>query len=333
MRTFRDFMEEALYDPGRGFYARRIPAADFYTAPELHPAFAAVLARQILKRLEALKGRGARGPYALVEMGSGSGRLAQDLLSAIARESPPWRAEIRYVLVERCADLLRESLRSLAARHPDVTGHARLEDLAPCAGVFLSNELVDSLPVHLLQKHRGDLREVCVEESGREGLCALSRPELKPHAEAVAPGLGEAERHAVSLEALRWLGLVSERLREGFVITIDYGKRFPAGQANAPRSYVGHWSDGRVTAEAGRRDITAPVDFEALIRAGEGLGLSLDSYTTLSRFLLDGGIADWLALDGSLEDYRSRLKVKTLLHPEGMGEAFKVLVQSKRSES
>ena len=36
MRTFRDFMESALYDPERGFYSTRTQTADFYTAPELH---------------------------------------------------------------------------------------------------------------------------------------------------------------------------------------------------------------------------------------------------------------------------------------------------------
>ncbi|TPW20633.1 MAG: hypothetical protein FD126_1497, partial [Elusimicrobia bacterium] len=35
MPTFRDFMETALYEPERGFYAVREAKADFYTAPEL----------------------------------------------------------------------------------------------------------------------------------------------------------------------------------------------------------------------------------------------------------------------------------------------------------
>ena len=43
MRTFRDFMESALYDPEEGFYSTRTQTADFYTAPELHPAFGADL--------------------------------------------------------------------------------------------------------------------------------------------------------------------------------------------------------------------------------------------------------------------------------------------------
>ena len=36
-------METALYDPERGYYSVREKAADFYTAPELHAAFGAVL--------------------------------------------------------------------------------------------------------------------------------------------------------------------------------------------------------------------------------------------------------------------------------------------------
>lgn len=322
-------MESALYDPERGFYARRTLTADFYTAPELHPAFAGTLARQFLARLESLRSRGVRGPYSLVEMGSGSGRLAQDLLDAIARLAPALSAGLRYVLVERSAGLLQESLISLRCRHAGVRGYTDLEDVPPAAGIFFSNELVDSFPVHLLAKTADAVREVCVDESGREILSEVSRPELRLQASALAPAMAEGERHAVNLEALRWLEVVSRKLSQGFLITIDYGKRFPAAQANPPRSYLRHWTDNELTADQGRRDITAPVDFSALIAAGEGLGLRLESYGSLSRFLLDGGIVDWLSPNGGLDDYRSRLKVKTLLHPEGMGEAFKVLVQAK----
>ena len=53
MQTFRDFMEAALYDPEQGYYGRRIPREDFYTAPELHPAFGGVLGH----------GRGHRTAY------------------------------------------------------------------------------------------------------------------------------------------------------------------------------------------------------------------------------------------------------------------------------
>lgn len=326
-------MESALYDPERGFYTRRTPTEDFYTAPELHPAFAGVLAGELGRKLLSLKTRGVPGPYALVEMGSGDGTLARGILKEMSRNLPPGleMEELRYTLVERSRQSLLDSVVNLSASFSNVIGSSRLEELHPCAGVFFSNELVDAFPVHLLEKRDGEIYEVYVEESGRSALAELSTEELTAHAKAVSPSLSEGERHAVNLEALRWIRTVSTRITEGFLLTIDYGKRFGPGGVNPPRSFFKHTSDRLVTEAKGTKDITASVDFDALIKEGEGQGLKTLSFTTLSRFLIDGGIERWLPGDPEgLEAVKSRSKIKTLLHPEGMGEAFKVLIQEKR---
>lgn len=331
MQTFRDFMESALYDPERGFYSRREETADFYTAPELHPAFAAVLAREIVRRFELLKAAGVPGPYSIVEMGCGHGRLGRALIAELKKTRPAWAAQTRYLLIERCRTALLDSIVAASAEHSQVLGYSRLEEVLPCAGVFLSNELVDAFPVHLLEKRGGKVFEVYVEESGRTLLCDLSTPELVPFAKAVCENLAEGERHAVNLEARRWLRLVAQKLTAGAVMTIDYGKRF-GRSPNPPRTFFRHTTDAHLTEAKGRKDITASVDFDALIDEGSRLGLSLDLYGSLSRFLVEGGIADWMPSGDSLSDIKSRAKIKTLLHPEGMGEVFKVLIQKKAPE-
>ena len=328
MQTFRDFMESALYEPGSGFYSRRTPTEDFYTAPELHPAFAGVLARALADRLDALQKRGVPGPYCLVEMGAGSGRLAREILQSLRSARSDWAAKAQYIVVERVTDSLVETVVSLSAVCDRVLGYGRVEDVPPCAGVFFSNELVDSFPVHLLEKRGGQMYEVYVEESGRMLLSGFSTKELAPHAEAVAAGLAEGERHAVNLEALRWLRAVSERLTAGFLLTVDYGKRFQ-GAPNPPRTFFRHATDDRLAEAKGLKDITASVDFDSLIAEGGRCGLKLESYGTLSRFLIDGGVSDWLKAGEDAAAWRSRAKIKTLIHPEGMGEVFKVLVQGR----
>ena len=73
------------------------------------------------------------------------------------------------------------------------------------------------------------------------------------------------------------------------------------------------------------------MDFEALIGEGEKRGLALESYESLSKFLIEGGMISWMeaASGDDSAAYRERAKLKTLIHPEGMGEVFKVLIQSK----
>lgn len=338
MVTFRDYMESALYSSG-GFYERRTPMEDFYTAPELHPAFAGILAGWTLERLKGLEERGVPAPYFIVEMGSGVGTLGAGILKALRERHGAWLPKLRYVFVERSESALLKSILS-AGSGERVLGYSRLEDVPACSGVFLSNELVDAFPVHLLQKDGGLMREVYVQSSGpgsagirgaegvRAELGELSCPALQAAADKVCPNLAEGGRHAVNLEAARWLKLVGERLTEGTLLTIDYGKRFGA-MPNPPRAFYRHSLPETLTSRPGEQDLTASVDFDSLIAKGRALGLGLESFTTLSRFLLDRGIERWLEAGDTAAALKSRSQVKTLLHPEGMGEAFKVLIQRK----
>lgn len=340
MQTFRDYMEAALYDPERGFYSNRTPTQDFYTAPELHPAFAGVLAREIARRFEVLEGAGVSGPYTLFEMGCGSGRLSADIIRVLKEDFPKWGDSINVVLIERSLGALDEARIRLSCC--PVTAVESLRNAPAAAGVFLSNELVDAFPVHLLEKRNGEMLEVFVEPSGATRLGGFSTGDLKPYAAAVIDTLEEGQRHAVNLEARRWLRAAAEKLTAGFIVTIDYGHRMGAAP-NPPRTFFRHTTDFRLTEGKGFKDITASVDFDQLIDQGERLGLAIDAYEPLGRFLLEGGITDFLpplrggtVLDNGMvpqgDDVaaiRSRGQVKTLLHPDGMGETFKVLIQKR----
>ncbi len=327
MRSFRDFMESALYDPKRGYYALREKAADFYTAPELHSAFGEVLADRLARLLERVE----TGPLFLVEAGCGDGTLACSVARRLREKHPALADRATFVLVERGRKDLTTAVRRLNAFGVKVTAYTDIVKVPPFSGALYSNELLDALPVHLLEARGGKIQEVFVDGSGREVCAALSRPELEPHAADLAGTLQEGERHAVGLEAKAWLAAAATRVVEGFIVSIDYGKRFAPGTANPPRAFHRHAVETELTREPGAQDLTASVDFEALIVSGEAHGLALESYESLSKFLIDGGMISWLeaAAGDDSAAYRERAKLKTLIHPEGMGEVFKVLIQRK----
>jgi SAM-dependent MidA family methyltransferase len=326
MRSFRDFMESALYDPERGYYSIREKAADFYTAPELHAAFGAVLA----DRLAVLLDRVATGPLFLVEAGCGDGTLACQVARRLREKHPALADRVSFVLVERGRKDLTTAVRRLTAFGVTVTACTEIGKIPPFSGVLYTNELLDALPVHLLESRGGEIREVFVDGEGRAVCGPLSLPELEPAASALS-GLQEGARHAVGLEAKAWLASAASRVVEGFIVSIDYGKRFAPGTANPPRAFHRHAVETELTREPGAQDLTASVDFEALIGEGERRGLALESYESLSKFLIDGGLISWMeaAAGDDSAAYRERAKLKTLIHPEGMGEVFKVLIQRK----
>lgn len=331
MRTFRDFMESALYHPERGFYSAREQTADFYTAPELHPAFGAVLADRVAGLLRRVKAARPKDGLAVVEAGCGNGTLAAQVARRLREKHPDVCEGLRFVLIERSRRDLTSAARLLTAFGLPVDACTDVERLPHFAGVLYSNELFDAMPAHLLQKKDGRMFEVHVDDDGRQVLGPLSTPELEARAAAIAPALADGERHAASLEAPRWLSSAAARLLAGFALSVDYGKRFSDETPNAARAYRAHRLPDDLTADPGLQDLTVPADFSALIAAGEAAGLRLESYTSLSRFLVDGGIDSWLAAAAGddASSYKERAQLKTLIHPEGMGEAFKVLIQGK----
>jgi SAM-dependent MidA family methyltransferase len=333
MRTFRDFMESALYDPERGFYSTRTQTADFYTAPELHPAFGTVLADRVAALLRRVRAARPNERLAVVEAGCGNGTLAAQVARRLREKHSDVAEGLHFVLVERSRRDLTEATRKLTAFGLTVDAVTGIERLPNFTGVLYSNELFDAIPAHLLRKNDGNMFEVYVDADGRQVLGGISSPELAAHAIAIAPALAEGESHAVCVEAPLWLAAAAARLTAGFLLTVDYGKRFTHETPNAPRGYRSHRIVSDLTAAPGSQDLTVPADFNALIAAGEKAGAPMESFESLSRFLIDGGIESALqaAAGDDASSYKERAQIKTLLHPDGMGEAFKVLIQRKLS--
>src|SRR5205823_9246538 len=76
--------------------------------------------------------------------------------------------------------------------------------------------------------------------------------------------------------------------------------------------------------QPGERDITAHVDFTSVQRAAEAEGATALGLLDQTYFLLGLGAAE---MDGA--DLKTRLALKTLLMPGGLGSTLKVLLLGK----
>ncbi len=133
-----------------------------------------------------------------------------------------------------------------------------------------------------------------------------------------------------------WWRDAASILDRGKLLTIDYG--LTAEQFFAPerkdgtlRAYRGHRPISDVLGDPGQQDITAQVNFSALRAAGEAVGLKTDSFQTQTQFLTQIAARLWdaEAPNGPLAPDRAR-QFHILTHPDHLGRAFRVLVQSRR---
>jgi SAM-dependent MidA family methyltransferase len=342
---FARYMELALYAPGLGYYsagATKFGAAgDFVTAPELGFLFARCLARALAPTLRETRGD-------ILELGPGSGVLAAELLLELERlDALP----ARYRLLERSADLRERQRMTLLQRCPHLENLAEWLDappVAPWGGALIANEVIDALPVRLFALRDDGLyaRMVGVDEQG--GFIWRERPADESLANAVAQAIGDTAdlprpyRSEVCPLLAPWFAEVTRHLVEGTAWFIDYGYSradYYAAQRHEGtlRCHYRHRAHDDPLILPGLQDITASVDFDALVDAGTAAGFELTAQGSQAEFLIAHGLDEVFAAAHAqavdeIARYRLAQEVKRLTLPAEMGEHFRVVaLQTKTS--
>jgi SAM-dependent MidA family methyltransferase len=342
--TFADYMRECLYHPTHGYYSKPESKrfADYYTSVDVHPIFGRLLARQFAEMWESL---GRPEKFTLVEAGAGVGRLAAHILDFSKAKLPTFYGALHYVAVERSAS--RREQASVRLKSHAKAGHFSASVEIPAhilAGCLFSNELMDALPVHRVVMDGGALKEmfVGIRESQFVDVAApVSTCAISEYFATQNITLQEGQQAEAGLEACDWITEVGRRLERGYVLTIDYGH--PAAELfdehhmrGTLLAYQNHRVSEEFYAAPGEQDLTAHVNFSALETWGKRSGLETVGCTSQTGFLLALGQGNEFADlydEGETEAdrVRSRLQLKTLIYPEGMGERFQVLIQQKRA--
>jgi SAM-dependent MidA family methyltransferase len=329
---FSRFMELALYAPELGYYsggaAKLGKDGDFTTAPEISPLFGAALAQVAAAII-------AQSSPNILEFGAGTGKLARDVLTAMAQQG------IRidsYAIMELSGELRARQQEALKD-FPQVTW---LDDFpAAFEGVVLANEVLDAMPVQLVRKDAAGWRELMV--TIEDGAFAFTprAPDAAlaariAHQIADADDLPEGYLTEVHAVGCGFMATLARMLAagKGAAILVDYG--FPAHEFYLDQRIGGtlmchyrHHSHPEPFYLPGLQDITAHVDFTAMALAAQDAGAEVLAYMNQASFLLAAGIGE-LLLELDPEDPKRYLPqasaVQILVSPAEMGELFKVLV-------
>lgn len=328
----------ALYYPELGYYSRQSTVigrqGDFYTSPHLHPIFGAMIGRQMVEFWQIL----GKTSFSIVEMGAGEGYLARDMLDYLRDFEPDFFKNLSYTIIERNPSIRARQeglLSDFAGKVKWVYDMDFIDDIEGC---FFSNELLDSFPVRIIEVDSG-IKEVYV-SINNEDLIEVKRDcsdEIKKYLREFNIKLPEGYRTEINLSIREWLNKVNGRLKEGFIMTIDYG--YPASQYYSEERYKGtllcyhnHRIEEDPFKNIGKQDITAHVNFSSLKKWGEDFGIRTIGFCEQGPYLVSLGIDDVIMqCYGEVPDPFDLAKIKGLLLPEGMGETHKVMIQYKGS--
>jgi SAM-dependent MidA family methyltransferase len=329
---FSRFMELALYAPDLGYYsggaAKLGRDGDFTTAPEISPLFGATLARASAAIMAQ------SGPN-IIEFGAGTGKLARDVLQALAELGV---AVDSYTIIELSGELRARQQEALKD-FPQVRWLNGFPD--SFEGVVLANEVLDAMPVELVVKEGATwTRQFVTVANGAFTLIpGQADAALLEQVARQIPDAGQlqdgylTEVHPVACGFMRSLAEMFKN-GKGAAILFDYG--FPAHEyyfhersSGTLMCHYRHHSHPDPFYLPGLQDITAHVDFTAMALAAQDAGLEVLGYMSQAAFLLAAGIGE-LLLRTDPEDalhYLPQSKaVQKLVSPAEMGELFKVLL-------
>lgn len=289
---FAEFMERALYDPEHGFYesgraGRR--GGHFITSPEVGPLFGAVVGRMLDRRWDEL---GHPDPFTVIDAGAGPGTLARTVAKAELRCT----GALRWINVERSA----------AGRAAHTVGRSvAATPEGPITGVIVANELLDNLPLHLIDA---------------DGLEVGDR---RPNPKARLTPRQD--------QACAWLAHALSVLDQGTVVAFDYmSTTEEMGRRPWPewlRTYRDHERGDDPWTAPGTQDITCEVALDQLAAVHPPTRVAEQA-----RWLRDHGIdelvaegaAAWRAGAGrgdlaALAGRSRTIEAEALLEPSGLG--------------
>jgi len=360
-------MRLALYCPDYGFYEKEKDTigrnGDFYTSVSVGNLFGELLAFQFADWL--LECKSETRPVQIVEAGAHRGDLARDILTWFRDHRPEVFPHLQYVIIEPSAVRQKWQNVTLAEFAQKVSWFSRnTQHATRINGIIFANELLDAMPVRRFgwdaekrawfewgvrlengqfgwTRLDGSRRR---EEAGTADICETPPPHVGGYS-PISESFGTNEKLLSLLpdgftfefchEAEIWWEEAARGLERGKLMTIDYGLTMdelvsPERKDGTLRGYYRHHPTSDVLANPGDQDLTAHVNFSALIAAGEANGLKTQKFETQAQFLSKIAAQAWKDEGGPEQWSSSRARqFQTLIHPEHLGRSFRVLLQSR----
>jgi len=312
---FKEFMSLALYDKDYGFYQRNVEIGskskcntycDFKTYPETSsPYFGISLARLVSGLSQSLD----FDEINIIEVGGGNGTLAKDFLDYLKFIDSPLSPKIRYKIIDISDKLNSKQKLSLSEfENVELIKKDCFEYIyKPFTGFIITNELLDAFPVDLILYRKQKPYLLYVSKDKNNSFETIMKPCLD---EEILSYLKDANYSKfekqlsqnywldsfntsipINLDMLKWYKLVSSSLKQGAIITIDYGftdlkkhlKDISQGYFTNPKgklfrvysrlSLTNNSNNLNPLRFIGQQDMTSDIDFNTLEKFGKEEGL------------------------------------------------------------
>lgn len=281
------FMAHALYDPTDGYYITQKPlgvGGDFTTSPEISQIFGELIGLWLAQSWLDL---GAPDPCYLIELGPGQGTLMADILRVGAKVGG-FQEAMRVHLVETNIALRAIQSAKLSGFNP--VWYDELSKVPDGPSLIIGNEFLDCMPIRQYVRAVDGWREKQVGVDSEDRLTFGLGP-IQP----LAPKNAQDDDHIgavreVAPQLSSFVATVANRFKGhvGRALLIDYND--PADHPGDTLQALYRHTKVSPLEHVGTADITAHVDFAALVRWANTLQISHDGPVSQRAFLQFLGI-------------------------------------------
>ncbi|AHJ64215.1 Hypothetical protein GbCGDNIH3_2311 [Granulibacter bethesdensis] len=265
------------------YYATHDPFADFTTAPEISQAFGEVLGLWAAMGWQQI---GAPARIVLAEAGPGRGTLMADALSAIRRAIPAFADAATIMFIETSP-----RLRAIQAqRVPEARFAADLDEIPDAPLILLGNEFLDALPIRRFVRQKVEWREQFVEVQP-DGSATLTTDPMEPPFPCLPDKVAEGTIREWSEASHDTITRLAGRLtrQSGMALFLDYGPA-QSGFGDSLQALAQGVPVDPFSLPAGAADLTAHVDFSALLDTARSAGANGYGPVAQGRFLVSLGL-------------------------------------------
>ena len=328
-----NFINKALYDLEYGFYMKKNPIGangDFITSPNISILFSEMLAIWCISFWKKL---GCPKKVTIVEMGPGDGSLSLGLIKTFCNFKKFDKA-YNLKLLEKSEYLIKIQKKKIISNK--VKWISRLSEVGKEPIIIIANEFFDSLPVkqYILKNKQWFERYIRLDSSNK---LKFNNVKVKlPNFKKVCNFDVAKNQKFIefSFEAIKFIKKISKILKKnnGGLICFDYGytkkKMFNSLQSISNHSY------SNLLSNPGYQDITHLINFSFFHKLTTKLNLKNEAIVTQGEFLKRMGIIERANILSSNKNFKEKSEIfyrlKRLIHPNEMGNLFKVFFFKKK---
>ena len=332
---FDDFIRHKLYG-SQGYYKSSLTINeknDFITSPNISDFFGNVIGKFIAEKIH---NKFNKEKFNVIEIGSNDGTLSLHVLDYLSKFNNKIYQQVNFFLVEQNLNLEKKINRNLNRHKNKFEICSNLEEInSENKNSFIfCNELFDSLPFHRCIFREGKLYEILISKTNGKYIETEVEARTKLKDKIMSLNFDTEAAFFFEFPSDEFFDMVksiNDINNNILFLSFDYGdKKNILGSSKYPKGTARTFHNNRVSDNFYNKDvdITYSINFELLSREFIFYGFNEEFFETQTKFLIDNSFLE--IIDNSIKSSSvDSTKLKSLISPAFMGEAFKVIFFSK----